>query len=60
MKGTGAVEELEVEGNGRLAVYFSIRGSLHCHLDSGLIGPGSSAGAVDYSGSTIIIWFKLR
>lgn len=55
MKSAGAVEELEVEGDSRLTVYFSIWGALHCHLDSGVIRPGSNARAVDYRGS-IIVW----
>lgn len=31
----GAVEELEVEGDGCLAVYFPVWGGLHCHFDGG-------------------------
>lgn len=55
MKSAGAVEELEMEGDSRLTVYFSIWGGLHCHLDGGVNRPGSNATAVDYRGS-IIAW----
>ena len=33
VKGAGAVEELEVEGCGCLAVYFSVWGGLHRHCE---------------------------
>ena len=33
VKGAGAVEELEVEGCGCLAVYFSVWGGLHGHCE---------------------------
>ena len=33
MKGAVSVEEFEVEGNGGLAVYFSVGSGLHCHCE---------------------------
>lgn len=46
VEGAGAVEEFEVEGDGGLAVDFSVRGGLHCHFWGccGWLGGGCEMG----------------